>query len=351
MLTPRQIISKGQLIRKVRELPSTGEILVKIGDVVSPESTVAKTTIEGELILVRLPEEAGNIKVNIGDQVKEGQLIYERVGLFGLFKSVVLSQDNGIVEFITEQAVGIRLPPVELCLSAYIKGRVVETDLKQRVVIEGTAAVIQGIFGVGGERTGKLFPIKNLSKISDIPDDCTGLVLAGGSLPSGELLLEAQRRGAVGFITGGVEDSAIEEFLGKPVGIAMTGKEDISMTLVVTEGFGELTMHPLIKEILSKEADCSINGTTQVRAGAIRPEVIIFTDKVEDTVTDEEFEIGKNARIIREPNFGIIGEIIELPQTPEILESKIKARVLRIKTANGGVLTVPRANVELVRSS
>jgi len=287
----------------------------------------------------------------IGDQVIRGQLIYERTGLFGLFKTTVLSPESGIVEFITEQAVGIRLPPVELGLSAYIKGKVVESDLKQKVVIEGTAAVIQGIFGVGGEKTGRLFPIKNVNKIhiNDIPQHCTGLVLAGGTLPSGEILLEAQLRGAVGFITGGVEDSAIEEFLGKPVGIAMTGKEDISMTLVVTEGFGELTMHPLIQEILSKEADCSINGTTQVRAGAIRPEVIIFTDKIEDSVSNEEFEIGKNARIIREPNFGVIGEIVELPQTPEVLESKIKARVLRIKTAKGAVLTVPRANVELVR--
>lgn len=352
MLTPRQIISKGQVITKTRELPSIGEILVNVGDIVSPEQKIARTTVEGELVIVRLPEESGTIKVKVGDEIKRGALIYEKIGLFGLFKATVVAPEGGTIEFITEQTVGIRLPPEEFRLNAYIKGKVIENDFKQKIVIEGTGALIQGIFGVGGERTGKLFPINKVSKLTldDLPQDCSELVLAGGTLPSGEILLEAQNRGAVGFIVGGVEDSALEKFLGKPVGIAMTGKEEISMTLIVTEGFGELAMHPLIYEILSKGGYCSISGTTQVRAGAVRPEIIIFTDFIEETIIDEEFKIGKSARIIREPNFGVIGEIIELPSAPEVLESKIKARILRLKCKNGEVLTVPRTNVELIRS-
>jgi transcription antitermination factor NusG len=351
MLTPRQIISKGQILKKVRELPTEGEILVKVGDLVSPGDIVARTSIEGELEIVRLPEESGVILVKEGDVIGVGDLIYERRGLFGIFKTTIHAPASGTVEFITDQAIGIRLPPKNFTLNAYISGKVIESDHKQRVTIEGKGAFIQGIFGLGGERIGKLAFINRKGRLTldDIPRDCTGLVLAGGTLPSGELLLEAQKRGAVGFVVGGVEDSALEEFLGRPVGIAMTGKEDISMTLVVTEGFGELTMHPLIEEILSREGECSVNGTTQVRAGAVRPEIVVHSEYQEEVSADEEFEIGKSVRIIREPNFGIIGKIVELPQAPELLESRIKARVLRLKTASGATLTVPRANVELVR--
>ena len=119
------------------------------------------------------------------------------------------------------------------------------------------------------------------------------------------------------------------------------------------EGFGDLAISKRILE-LAKDCNgfnCSINGATQVRAGATRPEIIIpRKDKTESTKDVEQkfLEIGANIRIIRVPNFGAFGEITELPSKPEKIPTGAKVRVLRARLENGKVVTVPRANVELV---
>jgi hypothetical protein len=53
-------------------------------------------------------------------------------------------------------------------------------------------------------------------------------------------------------------------------------------------------------------------------------------------------------RIIRDPYFGLIGEVSKLPPEPHVLESGSKARVLEVKFTSGESVVVPRANVELI---
>jgi hypothetical protein len=58
---------------------------------------------------------------------------------------------------------------------------------------------------------------------------------------------------------------------------ALTGKENIKFTLLLTEGFGKVRMNndyvEFFKEMQGKVA--SVNGRTQIRAGVIRPQVIV----------------------------------------------------------------------------
>jgi hypothetical protein len=53
-------------------------------------------------------------------------------------------------------------------------------------------------------------------------------------------------------------------------------------------------------------------------------------------------------RIIREPYFGELATVIELPPEPQLIDTGSKVRVLKAKLDKGGVVTVPRANVELI---
>ena len=53
-------------------------------------------------------------------------------------------------------------------------------------------------------------------------------------------------------------------------------------------------------------------------------------------------------RIIRDPYFGLIGKVASLPAEPRVLDSGSKARVLQVELAGGELVTVPRANVELI---
>ena len=80
--------------------------------------------------------------------------------------------------------------------------------------------------------------------------------------------------------------------------------------------------------------NCSINGATQVRAGATRPEIIIPRKDSADNSSELEqkfLEVGASIRIIRVPNFGAFGEITELPSKPEKIPTGAKVRVLRAK--------------------
>jgi hypothetical protein len=59
---------------------------------------------------------------------------------------------------------------------------------------------------------------------------------------------------------------------------------------------------------------------------------------------------GVSVRIIREPGFGRIGKVRELPSAAEAVESEAKVRVARIEFPDGQVVTVPRANLEAIES-
>ena len=68
--------------------------------------------------------------------------------------------------------------------------------------------------------------------------------------------------------------------------MAITGDENVNTTLIVTEGFGEIAMANRTFELLSKCEGkiASISGRTQIRAGVMRPEVIIPVDKDPDEI-------------------------------------------------------------------
>ena len=141
--------------------------------------------------------------------------------------------------------------------------------------------------------------------------------------------------------------------LGYEQGVAITGTEQIGITLVLTEGFGSITMAQRTFDLLTKYAGrkTSINGATQIRAGVIRPEVIVpHTEAAIETVqVIKGLEPGDIVRVIREPYFGKIGSIVDLPPELQVLESEAKVRVMRVDI-NGEVVLIPRANVEVIES-
>jgi hypothetical protein len=138
--------------------------------------------------------------------------------------------------------------------------------------------------------------------------------------------------------------------------VAITGSEDKGITLVVTEGFGEIMMAGKTFDLLKAHEgqEVCINGATQIRAGVIRPEVVI--PKLEDISEIEKvaemenpgLEIGSPVRVIRQPYFGRLGTVSELPPELRQLESESKARVLEVEFPDGEKAVIPRANVEMI---
>jgi hypothetical protein len=204
-----------------------------------------------------------------------------------------------------------------------------------------------------------MLPVSRDSVVTEasIPAEAKGEVLVGGHSPTSEVLAKAAQAGAIGFITGSIDDRALREYVGHDIGVALTGDEDVPMTLMITEGFGALPMSERVLATLARINGklVALNGATQVRAGAQRPEVIgpevigpmgEGVDARDDS--DRALSIGARVRVIRVPYFGATGVVAELPHELTKIETGALVRVLTAKLDDGRQVTVPRANVELV---
>jgi hypothetical protein len=365
-LTPALAVTSRTTVRRRRDLPIAGEVLVREGDVVEGAQVVARALLEGELRLVRVAEVLGIpardlpsvLKVQVGVEVTEGDVIAEMRGVWGLFRSVVTSPISGTIEFVSHVTghIGVRAKAKPLNLTAYMTGKVVSVEANRSVVIESESTFVQGIFGVGGERLGtvRMLAIAGDTVVTerDIPDRVDGAILVGGHSPTIGALRKASKGGAVGFVTGSIDDKALREYVGYDIGVALTGDEPVSMTVIITEGFGALPMSDRVIATLSRvdgRVAC-INGATQVRAGAQRPELIspMSQDLESVEVGAHTLSVGARIRLIRVPFFGETGTISELPHALERIETGAHVRVLRAVLDDGRHVTVPRANVELV---
>ena len=363
-----KIVSK-TLVEKDRKLPLKGEIKVKKGDKVTAETVVAATNLPGNVYPLNLAGQLGceaneiglYLKVKEGDQIKKGDTLAETGGFFGFFKTVIESPITGSVESISSQTGKsiLREPPIPVEVHAYVDGVVDEIYPEEGVKVNSVATYIQGIFGIGGEVVGELVMVSQspdaVLEKDDIKIEHKGKIIVGGSLVTAEALNRAIEVGVKGVIVGGYDAEDLKEFLGYDLGVAITGTEEKGITLVVTEGFGKIQMAKKTYDLLkqSEGMKTSINGATQIRAGVIRPEVVIplkasGNKEIEYQSKNTGMNIGSPVRIIREPHFGEVATVVELPEQPVFIATEAKVRVVKIKTNSGEELTLPRANVEII---
>ena len=369
--TPGLKVSADAVVDKTRRLPVKGTVLVKVGDRVEPDSVVARAELPGDLETVRLadrmsvdPDELqGKVQVKEGDEVKKGQVLAEVKGLFGLFRTQGTAPCSGKVEFYSDVTghLGIRKPPVPIEINAYVSGVIEEVIEGEGVVVRARGAMIQGIFGVGGERQGEILMActepDQVFDASRVPEECANKVLVGGSLIRADALKKATERKAVAIVAGGILDQDLRAYLGYDLGVAITGDENVPLTVALTEGFGEINMarrtFELLKSLEGRQA--SVNGATQIRAGALRPEIIVPRVASDEEAAAPEsraeagiLEPGTPIRAIRTPFFGELGEVAELPPEPVRIPTGAVLRVLRMRLQDGKVVEVPRANVEII---
>ena len=366
--TPGLRVTRRARIRRQRQLPLKGEVVVVRGDGVTRDQVVARTDLPGNVTTLNLvnilsctPEELPNYMLKReGDAVQAGEPIAETRPFIKWFKTTVKAPIGGTLENISKITgqVLFRAPPRPVQVMAYIDGNVVEVLPDEGVIIETTGVFVQGIFGVGGETWGSLHvisgePDETLSA-DQIDAECAGKIVVGGNLLTRAAIDKARACGAVGIIGGGIRDADLRDLLGYDLGVAITGTEDIGLTVIVTEGFGPIAMarktFDILRENHGKEA--SLSGATQIRAGVLRPEIII-PEVGADHRAEEADQVGlaegAHLRAIRAPHFGRVGKVTALPPELQTVESETRVRVLEVEFENGDRAIVPRANVELIQ--
>jgi len=365
--TPGLKVKRSLVIEKLRRLPILGEVLHKVGDKVNYDTSVARTEISGEPEIVKVVMVLGVEAEDItrfmlkkqGDKVKQGENIAFYSALFGLIKKNVASPRNGTIESISEVTgqVIIRGPPIPIEVDAYLPGTILTVIPREGVVVQTKGAFIQGIFGIGGEKHGEIKVVTANNEEAVTPEkigpDCKGKVLIGGSLVTLEAMKKAAEIGASAVVVGGVRHQDLTTFTGQEIGVAITGQEEVGFSLIITEGFGNMNMNATTFNLLKSFEGylACVNGTTQIRAGVLRPEIIIPHEEKEDEKSDTfvmGMVPGTPVRIIRQPYFGAIGVVNSLPVELQAMESESLVRVLTVKLNDGKIATVPRANVEII---
>jgi len=453
-------------VEKERRIPTPGEVLVKIGDIVAPETVIAKTEfirgnpyvidlkselkrpldmdfvdsvllkkegdpvktgeiiaryqkdfwspvieikspcdgfiehisrLNGQIVIREDPRSARPLSivaaasrlsipprllrmfttVKEGQFVNEGQIIAAAPGVASV--DFVYAPMGGVVEKICTLTGTITIARVikHIEVLAHVPGVVESIVPNYGAVVETVGAYIQGVFGIGYEASGELLllckgPSESLSSENIKTQEVKGKILVGGSFATEEAVREARERGAAGLIVGGINQKSLVSILGKEMSAGITGYEESDFTVVVLEGFGELPMNEEAWNILSRhqgKAAC-INGTTQIRAGVIRPEVVIPADDFERLLGDPslketplvsssqyiepsphvvfaEVEKGKRVRCIRPPYFGLWGVVEDISLMPEQVESEVTTEVALVKLDDGRLVKVPQANLEV----
>lgn len=367
--TPGLVVTRHTTIKKTRRLPLQGEVIVEKGQDVKPHTIVAHTQRPGHLRTINLIKglsidgDAGKYLLKkIGDSVEAGEVIARCKSLFGLFTNEVTSPFSGTIELYSKETgnLMIRLEPTPIELTAYISGQVKSILPNEGAEIETQGTFIQGIFGVGGERHGNVLVIasspKEVIDANQIPDDAKGKILVGGALFSKDALKKAEELNVKALITGSITGEELANHVGYEIGVVTTGQEKVNTAIVVTEGFGNLPMAKKTFKLLESlnGTEASVCGATQIRAGVIRPEIIVPTSTTEShneeltNTSRGQLDIGSKIRLLRDPYFGLLASVYELPDEPTKIESGATIRVLKASLPNGEIVTVPRANVELV---
>lgn len=354
-----------------RRLPLRGKVTVKKGQKVAWNTVVANTFLPGKVELINVSaklgiaaEEVPSVMVKReGEEVEKDELIAQSKGFFGLFKSNLTSPIKGTIESVSEASgmAVLRAPSVPVEITAYVDGEIEEILADEGVVVKTRAAFIQGIFGIGMETAGEITLFcKNPAEVMDIAhlsEKYREKILVGGSLVTSDFLRQAVKVGVKAVIVGGIADSDLADFLGYDLGVAITGSEQVGLTLIVTEGFGQIAMAQRTFELLSRHENrwASVSGATQIRAGVIRPEIIIPKDsgeiqKEKSLSANQGLVIGTSVRLIREPHFGELAKVIDLPSEPQEIPTGAKVRVAVVELERGNKLTLPRANLEIIEN-
>lgn len=173
-----------------------------------------------------------------------------RAPIFGEIQSI--DHENGEVT--------IKRPVEEKKLKAHIPGVVTEVYPERGVKIETEGELFNGIIGFGGEKNGIL------------GED---IVIRREALSRDEF--EDLRKDVRGIIAPSIFTSEFVDIFEEQIAKGITVENDTGVTIILLKGFGE---YQLEDEMLEKLKDnegkfTAIDGRTQMRAGARRPEIVI----------------------------------------------------------------------------
>ena len=214
----------------------------------------------------------GYLRYGVGDFLCSGQAIARDVKK-GIF---VRTPTTGVMRRIDPGSgtVTVRYDIRPVPLRSLVRGRVTRVRRSHGVTIRATGIMLTARVGFGPDACGRLAP---LSRRESPTGEARGMVLFSDSPVGLDDLERCSALGVSGLIVPSVRSTALEGFLGSWPTPASTGQETMPFSLLITEGFGSIGMGAECSALLEGSAGrlTTLFPATQIRAGVIRPRVLI----------------------------------------------------------------------------
>lgn len=344
------VIQAHTKIRRARVLPKGGEIVVRVGQEVSPIQVVARTTMASDFAILSAvdklgiaPEELGEyLRVEKGASVEAGAVLASRKRLLG--ERQVVSPVDGIFFDVVNGRIAVQPTSDYLELRALVAGRVVSYVSNRGVMIETSGSLIQAAWGSGQEGAGQLKMVTNTANAVLTPEhlggDVTGQVLAIGVISNLELFHRAEDLGVRGLIVG----SATAE--------VCRASQDSPLPLIVTDGIGSGGMVPSVFQLLQQANGRSVSlfGQSSAEAGQ-RPEIILPQAAalgVEAVPVKKILERGQLVRLLDSAHAGKVGTIKHIYNRLQSTAIGMKVPGVDVELPDGQTLFVPTANLDVI---
>lgn len=363
-----------------------GEVLVRAGARVEPGDVVAQSTLAAEPVSVDIAADLDltvqattkKLLISPGAQVETGALLAQRSG------SGSRASRTPVTGTFTsyDPATGIALittPAEPVSVRAHLKGIVTDLIPYYGAIVETPANLVRGIFGLGGEQHGVL---KVAVTAEDEPITKESLdarvaysIVLGGSEIDAESLKRLIELGARGAIVGSMRSSELAAFLGyqSAAGWMMGvsggeskgwdfpppnpgGQQNVppDFVLIITEGFG---FAPMCKRVFEMVAaydgqEIAVDGTTRLRGGLARPEIIIPLARTTAVRRPDELNpklsVGSPVRLLSQGYMGQMGRVINMAKGPRASQSGVISQTADVQLAGGQQMRVPVVDLEVV---
>jgi hypothetical protein len=207
-----------------------------------------------------------------GKSEKHDGMSVERSGKHFSFKSPATGYIKKIDFKTGEVTVQYKAKP--FILRSFVNGEIiaVHKNIAADIRINGSYAYC--LIGFGGENYGRM---KMADRYGDISVTNEGEIVVFTRPVTKKTLEDAAKSRVKGIIAPSISNKDWVEFSGREIGVAITGKEEIGFTFMLTEGFGSKEMNKDYVEYFKENEGrtASINGRTRIRAGVIRPRILI----------------------------------------------------------------------------
>ncbi|MCL4393472.1 MAG: hypothetical protein M1482_01415 [Chloroflexi bacterium] len=341
-------------IRRERMTESRCQVLVAMGARIGALDVVTRAETGGRLRPVPLARylrvsESSLSKYVLkspGDTLVAREIIASKSELFGTLRRIYRAPGAGRVSALFGSWLALDLMDSPAELKALYRGTVVNVVPHLGVEIEAVGAIVQGVWGGGGEGYGVL------KSIVDSP----GAVLTGDKI-------DVVSRGAILIAGAGVTEEAVRRAAQERVAGLIVGGlapdlrslvAELAVPTLVTDALGECPMSKQIFELLvSHNGDETSISTSSLRRSALRPEVFIPVMVTGGSANASApptlaADVGARVRIVAGPGAGNIGKIADVPAQPRLMESGITAWGAEVIMPADSRVFLPWENLELV---